>query len=320
MLDNTPKRVLIVDDEPHVTIILSESLAKANKGYIIETASNGQEALDKIQQQTYDLVLTDYKMPQMDGLELATSIHHVSPETQVVLMTAYGTQQLRDRTTHLQLAGYLDKPFTAAQIREVVERILERTHPTQSPPAAVPALGEEVSVRLQTLQADTGARCVLLLSAAGYPVDTVGYTTGLDLPSLSALIAANFAAAAELARMLGNSSIFKSSYHEGPDYNVYSYEVNKDFLLAVIFGAESKVGAVWLYAKQTATALVPLLSAQPSTTRISDDMAMAIDAEMDRLFATDDHTDTEDQENQLMSIEEAIAAGLLPADMFEASE
>jgi len=312
-----PKRVLIVDDEPHVTIILAESLKKANKGYIIETANSGQEALAKIRQEPFDLILTDYRMPQMDGLDLATEVHRLSPETQVVLMTAYGTQKLRERTEQLRIAGFLDKPFTATQIREVVERVLERTSSPSAPPPMPQAIGEEVSEQLQKLHADTGARCVLLLSSEGYSVDTVGHTEGLDLPGLSALIAANFAAAAELARMLGNTSVFKSSYHEGPDYNVYSYEINKDFLLAVIFGTESKVGAVWLFAKQTAAALLPLLESQPGPRQLDSGMAAAIDAEMDRLF---EEASSEGDGTPLMSIEEAIAAGLLPADMFDSDD
>lgn len=62
-------------------------------------------------------------------------------------------------------------------------------------------------------------------------------------------------AAVELARLLETGSIFKSSYHESPDYSFYSYAVNGDLLLTVIFGAETKPGMVWFYTKKVAIEL-----------------------------------------------------------------
>ncbi len=248
------KRVLIVDDEPHVAMVLADALEKLGDQYIFDTAQDSKKALDMIQNapQPYDLVITDYRMPGMSGIDLATAIRSVSPNTQVVLMTAFGADRLRDRTQYLGIRGYIDKPFKIDEIRAIVSNALALTsHQDADQPAALWD-DFDASAQLQTLRTNTGARSVLLLSADGYTIDSVGTTQDLDLTSLGALVAANFIAAAEVARLLGSGSVFKSSYHEGPDYNIYSYQINNELLLAVIFGAESKPGVVWFYTKQAA--------------------------------------------------------------------
>jgi len=120
-------------------------------------------------------------------------------------------------------------------------------------------------------------------------------------------------AAAELARMLGNQSVFKSSHHEGPDYNIYTYAVNNEILLAVIFGIESKVGAVWLYAKQAASALAPLVEEVTTSVHIGEGMAAAVSAEMERML---DLEAKDGMDGRLMGFQEAIASGLLPAELW----
>jgi DNA-binding NtrC family response regulator len=116
-----PKHVLIVDDEPNVTHILAASLEKLGELVIVETADGFATALSKVQEIQYALLITDYKMSGKNGLELAAAVRRVSPGTQIVLMTAYGNEALRDRASDMGLAGFLDKPFTLTQIREIVQ-------------------------------------------------------------------------------------------------------------------------------------------------------------------------------------------------------
>jgi hypothetical protein len=165
----------------------------------------------------------------------------------------------------------------------------------------------------------------------------VGQTKKLDITNISALVAANFIAAAELANLVGSpNSIFKSSYHEGNDYNIYSYDVNGELLLAVIFGTESKPGVVWFYTKQTATELTPLLKKQPHHFSVAEeDIGSAFDAEFDKLFDADDFSE---EENRLanetnrepdpsakntpepMTFQQAVAAGLVPPQIMKREE
>jgi DNA-binding NarL/FixJ family response regulator/predicted regulator of Ras-like GTPase activity (Roadblock/LC7/MglB family) len=150
--------------------------------------------------------------------------------------------------------------------------------PASAPTAAVPPSARE---SLESLWSDTRARCVLLITTSGYPVDAVGQTRGLHLPTLGALIAANFAAAAELSRLLGNPADFRASHHQGPDSQIYTYKASQELLLAVIFGEESRAGAVWLFAKRAAATLgmPPIL--EPPTVESEGDL----DAQMEVQWA-----------------------------------
>ncbi len=118
------KRVLIVDDEPNVAAVLAEGLEELGEKYIIETASSGAEALAKINQHTYALIITDYRMPGLNGLDLARAVRHTSPGTQIVMMTAYGSDELREEIGKLELSGFVDKPFAVTQVREIVQNVL----------------------------------------------------------------------------------------------------------------------------------------------------------------------------------------------------
>ena len=314
-----PTRVLIVDDEANVAVVLADSLEKLGEEFVFETAFSGDEALTKIKQGSYALVITDYKMPGMSGLDLAQAIRRLSPDTQVVLMTAYGTTELRDTAGYPELDGYIDKPFTMSQIREIVEHALK--HATCQDPyrSGARAVEQPAYEHLQALYANTGARCVLLLSSSGYPVETVGETDELNVSIVGSLVAANFAAAAELARQFGNDSIFKSSYHEGTDYNIYAYDVNGELLLAVVFDSESKPGVVWFYTKQTAATMAPLVVEQATALESIGDLAAAMDAELEQAFGGESKSFNrgESTEGELFNMEEATARGVIPAELWD---
>lgn len=306
MLSNEPiKRVLIVDDEPNVAMILAENLESHNSGYQVETAENGHAALTKIRDGAYDLMITDYKMPGMDGLELARAARQIAPDLQIVLMTAFGTDNLRDAANKLRVDDFVEKPFSMEKIRKIVEQAVARARNANVQHSTEHSLDRAVKEQLQTLQFETGARCVVLLSSNGFPIETAGQTGGLDVTTVGILVAANFMAASELAKLLGKSSVFKSSYFESPGGtdNIYAYAIDQEFLLTVVFGAESKAGSVWFYTKQTATALIPLMAEWTTSTSFEESGFQEIgtgDARAAKL-------------GRLMMAEEAIQQGILPA-------
>ncbi|MBN1994348.1 MAG: response regulator [Anaerolineae bacterium] len=263
-----PKRVLIVDDDKEILMMLEFALKKLGPEYQVVTAMGSVEALELVEKsEPFNLVVTDYVMKEITGVDLARAVRRISPTTPVVLMTAYGTKRLRATTESLGFDGYLDKPFTVQKIRGIVKQMVEepiRTRPDMPLPE-VPEPGEDLRDHLKALQVNANARCVVLLRADGYLVDAVGDTRNLSIPNISALIAANFMSAGELGNLLGNQKVFKSSFHEGEGYNVYTYDVNGAFLLAVVFDANRKPGVVWFYTKQMATAIAPLLSKRKQT-------------------------------------------------------
>ncbi len=276
------KRVLIVDDEPKLVRFLAASLKKLGQEYIIETADNGDEALARLEREHYDLILTDYVMPDFNGLDLARSVRLMSPETQVVLMTAHNTRELQEEVEWMKMDGFINKPFSVKEIRELVRRSIEdlRAKKAQNNGIADTHPFDQVLYdEIHKLFHDTGANCVLLVNSDGTPIEIAGNTHGFDAFAVSSLVAANFIAAAELASLLGDdNSIFKSSYHEGNDYNIYAYRVSEDLLLAVVFGSLCKPGMIWFYTKKSAETLHQIAEEHHlSQKALANDIGYAID-------------------------------------------
>jgi CheY-like chemotaxis protein len=280
------QRVLIVDDEPVVVRLLAEGLSKSNSNYIVETAATAQEALQKITQLEYMLVLTDYRMPGMNGLELVKVIRDKSPETQIVMMTAYESQQLMDAKASVQLDGFLSKPVSINKVREFARQAVEVAISRKEAVSEIaPEPSIEIKQELEDLKVRTNARCVLLLNSNGSLIEMAGLRDGLDITGISALAAANFMAATELARLLGNESVFKSCHHEGPNYDIHTQDCNGECFLATIFGSESKTGIVRFYSTATTESLRPLLekiNSQENNQKM--DISAEVESQLDELF------------------------------------
>jgi DNA-binding NtrC family response regulator len=107
----TGKRILIVDDEVTILSVLKRSLEKLEAGYIVSTATDSRSALAQLGEARFDLVVTDYKMAGMDGLELLQEVRSLQPEARTILMTAYGSDRVRAEAHRLQTYRYMLKPF-----------------------------------------------------------------------------------------------------------------------------------------------------------------------------------------------------------------
>jgi CheY-like chemotaxis protein len=269
------KHVLIVDDDRSVLRMLEFGLKKLGSGYRIHTASDMSNAIEQIEKQWFDLVITDYMMPGMTGVDLATVVRSISPDTQVVLMTAYGTTKLRSTTDNLRFDGYLNKPFTMDQIREMVRQTANRSVLTGdesesdfeqvTPQVSATSFQEKpfeqmtISDHLQKLYVNAGARAVVLINAKGNAIKVVGQLSQAKVGRICAHIASNYHNAADLSKLLDNAHRFKASFFEGDDFNLYVCDVNKKFLLAVVFDVKLRPGGVWFYTRQTAVALTALM-------------------------------------------------------------
>ncbi len=121
---NPKGRILIVDDEVNARTALGELLRE--EGYSVEIAADGFKALPKLDEFSPDLVLTDLKMPGMDGIELMRKVHGQEPERVVVVMTAFGAVDTAVRAMREGAADYLTKPINVEELVLVLERVLER--------------------------------------------------------------------------------------------------------------------------------------------------------------------------------------------------
>jgi len=122
---NARSRVLIVDDEELVLLVLRDGLAALGDEYEVETAQSGLEALRKFKEMGFDLVITDLRMADMDGVELTEAIRTWDPVAMVIWITAYDCHKMRAEAERLAVYRCLDKPLEIPEIRAVVSQALE---------------------------------------------------------------------------------------------------------------------------------------------------------------------------------------------------
>ena len=125
------KHILIVDDDERVRFVLSRTLMGVSNGYDIATARNGREALVKAGMMPLDLVITDLRMPDVDGVELTEAIKSSNAEATVIWITAYGCHEFADEATRLSVYDCLEKPLKVGRIRHIVQEALENTGETE---------------------------------------------------------------------------------------------------------------------------------------------------------------------------------------------
>jgi DNA-binding NtrC family response regulator len=119
------KKLLIVDDEETLTFSLYQCFILAKQNYEVVTAGSGDEAWEKINREKFDLVISDIRMPGMDGLELLEQIKKHYPHLEVIIMTAFGSDDKKEEAMRKGARYYLEKPFEMKEIRQLVMDILK---------------------------------------------------------------------------------------------------------------------------------------------------------------------------------------------------
>jgi len=120
----TKPAIIVVDDERDVVTILHRLLRDFAGGHEIITASSAAEVLVILDQRNVALVITDYSMCSMNGLQLAEAIKNRTPHTGIVLITAYGSPELERRAKEQKIDYYLRKPFSLDLLEGIVQRII----------------------------------------------------------------------------------------------------------------------------------------------------------------------------------------------------
>jgi CheY-like chemotaxis protein len=132
------RKVLVVDDDPVVAKSFNRVLSE--KGYVVITAENAAQALDRLREEEVDLVYTDIRMPGMDGLELAEQMKARRPWTPVVIVTGYGTQANEQRAKAVGVSAFLSKPLSPEMIEQSAEALLGTSAAVLAEPAEVAKL------------------------------------------------------------------------------------------------------------------------------------------------------------------------------------
>jgi len=116
--------ILIVDDEANQRFMLEQALRTLATDWTITTAASGQEALDTLALGPLDLIITDYHMPAMNGLELIARVRDRHLPARIILITAYSSPDLYAAVQRLGVDYYLTKPVSLAQLRSLASAAL----------------------------------------------------------------------------------------------------------------------------------------------------------------------------------------------------
>lgn len=172
----TIERILVIDDEPNVIGLCQRALKK--QGFAVEGALSGEEGLQLLKEEGFDLILLDLKLPDHDGTDMLYTIREMDQEVAVVIITGHGTMEAAIRAVKSGAQDFLLKPFTPEELTTSVQGVLERKRLTQENlrlKARLPileiskALVSEVNLErlaqlaLQTVQQELGADQISLM-------------------------------------------------------------------------------------------------------------------------------------------------------------
>lgn len=187
------RKVLVVDDDPVVHKSFDRVLS--GKGYAVITAENGEEALRKLNEENYDLVYTDIRMPGMSGLEVAEKVKAQKPWTPVVIITGYGTDAAEARAKAAGVSSFLHKPLSPEMIEVSASDAVAEA-------VAVPAEAEAPEAEAEAPEAEaseSALKNIALFLAA--PFIALAYVIALPFVGLGLLAVMAVRAAAKRTTM-----------------------------------------------------------------------------------------------------------------------
>jgi DNA-binding response OmpR family regulator len=179
------KRILIVDDEPNVRLMFRTALATL--GAEIAVAEDGESALDRLERQSFDLVMLDLKMPQVDGMETLRRLRERGDDTPVVIVTAHGDVPHAVEAMKLGAIDFLSKPLAPTMLRKVAAEVLAR-HSEFEAEAADPRHSGPVMVTLAPASLDlSAAKRALNLREFEHAAELLGKALAISPDSPEAL-------------------------------------------------------------------------------------------------------------------------------------
>ena len=165
-------RILLVDDERSILNSLSQLLSRSYNEYLIGTTESAEEAIRIVKTTKVDVVVTDFKLPGMTGLELAEAIKEVSPRTKSILITAYGTDSVVHRAQECGCLAYLEKPLDLSLLCQYIDKAVDsrRAFTFAGHQLALPDIVQFYAMRKES---------VVLRACAGNKLGTIAIDKGV---------------------------------------------------------------------------------------------------------------------------------------------
>ena len=114
-------KILVIDDEVDMLMLL-RMIIEDNTNYEVETTNSPTEGIKLLKEEDFDLVITDLKMPGMDGMELFDEFREIKPEIPVIIITAYGSPETASEALQRGVTDFIAKPFKPKELRAVINK------------------------------------------------------------------------------------------------------------------------------------------------------------------------------------------------------
>ena len=117
-MNNDKKRVLVVEDDEEMRSLLKDFIEA--EGFETDSASDGSEAFRKLAKESFDLIITDVRMPGLTGLEILPGMRKLQPEASIIVITAFGSEEVCRRAFERGATAYLEKPIHFHKLRTLI--------------------------------------------------------------------------------------------------------------------------------------------------------------------------------------------------------
>jgi len=122
MMETGKKRILIIEDDEEMRSLLKEFLNE--EGYETDSVDNGSEAFRSLVKELFDLIITDIRMSGLTGLDILPGIRKLQPEAPIIVITAFGSEEVHHKVFERGATAYLEKPIHLENLRDLVQRIV----------------------------------------------------------------------------------------------------------------------------------------------------------------------------------------------------
>jgi len=265
------KRILLVDDQRDITRMLRVALDALGRGYVIVDAPSGEEALLEVGRGGIDLLITDFRLPGINGLEVIKRLHKTNPESKVIVISGMSDPDAQAEAKRLG-AAFFAKPLSLDTFLASVQDALGEKPEAPKPAAPSAQAQPGVADRISTLRRDLGATAVFLVDLDGKIVVRAGDVTGLDMDAVLNHLMTAFSASLKLCKLLGGFIPTNVQFFDGDDFDIYGANIGQYFALVIIFDGDrgaGQMGPVMRYGRQCADDLLNSLVTMGATTEPS---------------------------------------------------
>lgn len=263
------QNIVLIDDNENLLRVMCEVLQNHFSTTTITTFTVSDEALVYFGTHKPDLVITDFRLLPLNGLQLLHEARTQGIRCPFILITAFQDPRIEQVAKKFGVYRLLTKPFHFDKLIAVAEEALNDEFAIRMSNNGAMLISEElyqaVFSTLQTLKSELQPSMVVMAHTSGHEVTHLGEIEQVDVATIISLIAGLFASAHELNRLLGKAGdtpadpngLTNLLYQEGDAYDTYSAYIGREFFLSLLFerSSNSKMGIIWLQMRRALSAL-----------------------------------------------------------------